>query len=279
MTEQTTPQIVIVGCGRMGSAIMSGWLASTKDVARKLQADSFLVVNPGRERREAIQERYQVACVADVSEIPTAPDIVVLAVKPQIMREVLAQISRMSWSREALFISVAAGLSCDDLLSCLPEGARLVRTMPNTPLTVGAGTTAICSHPKTSPIDRDYVKELFDCLGSACIVPEEQVDIVSAVSGSGPAYVAAFVEYLAQAGAELGLQASLAHDLALQTLIGTARLLDMSKQSPAQVRSDVCSPGGSTLAGLQAMEDAGIAQAYSQGVQAAVQRNKELAQC
>lgn len=280
ITEKT--RIAVIGGGKMGEAVMGGWIAAQQGLASPLSAASFAVANPGCERRRYLEERYGVSCVADARELSRA-DIVVLAVKPQVMMGVLESISHeaayVGAKEGPLFVSLAAGLSTERLESALPEGARLVRTMPNTPLLVGAGATAVVGGANATAEDVQLVRDLFACLGAAYVVEERDIDAIGALSGSGPAYVAALIEALRDAGAACGLDAALAESLALQTVSGTAKLMAETGQSAEECRLAVCSPGGSTLAALAAMEEGGFSRSIDAGVAAAVRRSKELGAC
>ncbi len=275
-------RIAVVGGGKMGEAIMGGWIAAQEGPAAGLFAANFTVANPGEPRRAFLQERYGVACVADAREISGA-DIVLLAVKPQVMMGVLEEIKSLEayvgGSDGPLFVSVAAGLSTKRLEESLPESARLVRVMPNTPLFVAAGATTITRGSNASDSDVDLVCDLFASLGEAYVIDECDMDAASAVSGSGPAYVAALIEALRDAGVAQGLPADFAETLAQQTVYGTAMLMHETGQSAETTRVAVCSPKGSTLAGLEALEEAGFSQSIDACVAAAVKRNKELGQC
>ena len=290
---------VIVGGGKMGTAILSGWLASSVAPADSIQASDIVVVEPTAERRAFLTDTYGVKCVAsaaDATDATTAPDcmpdVVVLAVKPQVMMGVLETITQLpafqgkAASTDAsaaaedcpLFISIAAGLTTERIAEALPAGAPLVRVMPNMPLMVGAGASGVCGGANASEGQVHYVADLFGCLGRAVVVDESDMDAVCAVSGSGPAYVAAMVEAMRDAGAAQGLDPDLAEILALQTVLGTARLIDETTLTPQTAREAICSPGGTTLAALDAMNAAGFAQVIDAGIAAAVRRSKELAQ-
>ena len=279
---QARRRFAIIGGGKMGGAILAGWLASSQAPADALDADSFVVADPGEQCRARIQEAHGVRCVGDASGIEGA-DVVVLSVKPQIMSSVLAVVREnpcfAGGADGPLFVSIAAGLTCERLLSELPQGARLVRVMPNMPLTIGAGASGVCGAPGASEEDVGFVAALFGCLGAAVVVDESQMDAVCALSGSGPAYVAAMVESLRDAAAAHGLDADLAQRLAVQTVFGTARLMAEHDADPAQLRISVCSPGGTTIAALDAMREAGFDGCLRAGIDAAVQRSKELSQC
>lgn len=268
-------RFVVIGGGKMGEAMIAGWITSEKTPAVNLDAHAFTIVDPGQDRRAHLVDTYGVQCVASASEV-TQADIVILAVKPQVMDDALAEISALSVFQSALFVSVAAGINTDHLVAGLPHEARVVRTMPNTPLLVGQGATAVCGSSTSSAADVAYVQALFNCLGMAREIDEDQMDGVCAVSGSGPAYVCAMIEAVTQAGVDQGLPRELAESLFLQTVYGTARLLRETGQSPEEVRQAVSSPGGTTLAALDAFDRSGLDEAYAQGVKAAARRSKEL---
>ncbi len=282
MEAAESPRVVVVGGGKMGEAILAGWLASDQASAAELGVSNFVVVNPGEERRAILGQRYGVACLSDVREV-TQADIVVLAVKPQVMAGVLSDMSENpvfdGGQAGPLFISIAAGLTTARLQEMLPAEARLVRTMPNMPLQLAVGATAVTAGAYVREGDVAKVLELFAALGVSLEVAEEDMDAVCAISGSGPAYVAAMIEALTSAGVSEGLSPEVAESLALQTVLGTALLIDETGQSPEAVRKSICSPGGTTLAALSAMEDAGFDNVFSAGVAAAVRRSKELASC
>lgn len=274
------PRILVVGGGKMGEALVAGWIASDEGASASLSASDIVVANPGRERRDLLEARYGVSTVADARDAGRA-DIVVLAVKPQVIDGVLADIASASQfsptTAGPLFTSIAAGVTCARMEAALPAGARVVRTMPNLPLQVGAGATAVSGGSNATEDDVSRIRDLFSCLGDAVIVPEEALDAVTGVSGSGPAYVAALIEAMAKGGAQAGLAPELAERLALQTVWGTARVLLEKDLDVAEFRAAVCSPGGTTLAGLAAMEDAGFSSSVVAGVTAATARSKELA--
>lgn len=283
MQVPTLTRIAVVGCGKMGEAIMSGWLDASSGSASLLTSENFVAIHPRMQRRNTLEKRYAIRCVERPCDLPEVPDLVLLAVKPQVMRGVLEDITAgaLSWggSHGALFVSIAAGLPTSRLEASLLPGTRLIRVMPNTPLLVGAGVSALCGGAQATPDDLLLVKDLFASLGSAYVVDEAHLDAVGALSGSGPAYVAAFVEALCAAGCRQGLDSDLAGSLALETLRGTALLMEKTAQSPASVREAVCSPNGTTLAALSALQASGFAQSIDKGVAAAVARSKELSAC
>lgn len=275
-------RVALIGGGKMGEAIMGGLIAAKCAPAHNLDAQSFIVANPGQERRDYLTHRYGVECVADARDIEGA-DVVILAVKPQVMMGVLEGIAGLpaygGGAEGPLFVSIAAGLATERLEGALPDGSRLVRTMPNTPLLVGEGATVVAGGANAAEADVALVRSLFACLGQAFVVGEDDIDAAGAVSGSGPAYVAALIEALRDAGSRQGLDPQLAEALAFQTVYGTASLMERTGQDAGTTRRAVCSPGGSTLAALAAMAEAGFAESLDAGVEAAVRRSKELGAC
>ncbi len=258
------PVVAILGCGNMGGAIASA-IAS----AEPSPASELLVCDPDEGKRSGIAGAEP---VADVVSAVQRADVVLLAVKPQAMKDALVPL--VSVSAGKLFISVAAGITTATLEQSLPD-ARVVRTMPNTPLLVGRGVVAVCGGRSSLAGDVDIASGMFpDALVERLV--EDQMDAATAVSGSGPAYFFAFVEALAAAGEAAGLSVSAAARMAEGTLIGAARLLESSDASPAELRRRVTSPGGTTAAALDAFEDAGLANVVEKAVAAAAARGAQL---
>lgn len=279
---QGAARVLVVGGGKMGEAIVAGWLSSDEPPAASLRPADVVVVEPGQQRRQQLEGAYGVACVAGVAAAPAA-NMVVLAVKPQVMSSVLAEIREAGAlagpGTPPLFVSIAAGVTTSTLEAGLPSCAAVVRVMPNMALMVGAGASGVCAGVCASAEQLRYVAELFGCLGRAVVVDEASMDAVCALSGSGPAYVCALVEAMRDGAAACGFDAQLAEQLAVQTVLGTAQLIAQTGRAPADVRASICSPGGTTLAALDAMEQAGFSEAVKRGVEAAVARSKELAAC
>ena len=276
-------RFLVVGCGKMGEGIVAGWLAATGDPAGAITSADVVVVEPGAQRRAYLHDKYGVTCLSDSSDVDFQPDVVVLAVKPQVMATVLAGIAAnetLAGGQGApLFVSIAAGLPTTAIEAPLPKGAPVVRVMPNMPLAVGAGASGVCGGSNATDLQVDYVSRLFGCLGRAVVVDESDMDVVCALSGSGPAYVAALIEAMRDAAVDQGLDATLAETLALQTVLGTARLIDETGVSPGEARESICSPGGTTLAALDSLYASGFTTMFNAAIDAAVKRSKELAQC
>lgn len=273
-------RIAVIGAGKMGQALIAGWLSSDVQPAAAIGPANICAVNPGAETRAYVQETYGVSCLEDASQLGAA-DLVVLAVKPQVMPTVLQTIAANGALVESapLYVSIAAGISTKTIEDALGGQVHVVRVMPNTPLMVGAGASGVCAGAHATDEEVSYVRDLLACMGCAEVVDEADMDAVCAVSGSGPAYVDALIEAMRDGGVACGLDAALAEKLAVQTVYGAAKLILDTGTSPKDARLAVCSPGGTTLAGLDAMRKAGFTEAVVAGVSAADTRSKELGAC
>lgn len=261
--------LAIIGGGRMGEAIAGGLIASGA-----FAPESIIVAEPVAERRTELSAAHGVRCVADAARAAYDADIVLLAVKPQVIDEVATSVANDLG--DALVVSIAAGISCGRLESHLPAGTAVVRVMPNTPALVREGMSVISAGSEATPEQVDLVRELFSTLGKTIVLDERHQDAATAISGSGPAYVALVVDSLARAGVRHGLSRQVAENLALQTVAGTAALIDRTGQHPEQVIDGVASPGGTTIAAIEALEAGGLRSAFAAAVAAAVARAKEL---
>ncbi len=266
--EPLSCTIGFVGAGSMGGAMIRGWLA-----AGLITPDNLVFHDPDPARQQELSGlglRY----VPHNAEVMQA-QVVVLAVKPQVMPRVLSEIGELAQPRHVL-ISIAAGVTLAALETALPQ-AHIVRAMPNTPLMVQAGMTAIAPGHRATREDVDLVMRLFRAVGRAELVEEKHFDVVTALSGSGPAYVAVFLEGLTDGAVKMGLPRHLAQEMAAQTLLGAARLCLEQNLSPATLKDLVTSPGGTTIAGLHALEQGGFRGLAMSAVEAATWRAQDLA--
>lgn len=263
--------LVLVGCGKMGSALLHGWIA-------KKAASSFLVVEP-EGRPPGFTDVSNVSWHRTPVELPedAAPEAVVFAVKPQVIDDVLPGYRRWACP-QTLFVSIVAGKTISGITRRLGE-APLVRTMPNTPAAIGRGITVACANERVSAEQRRLCERLLAAVGeSAWVENEALLDAVTAVSGSGPAYVFLLIEALAQAAEASGLPPALALRLARSTVAGSGELARLSSESPAQLRENVTSPGGTTRAALDVLMAAdGLVTLIKRAVAAAAARSRELA--
>jgi pyrroline-5-carboxylate reductase len=263
--------IVLVGCGQMGSAMLRGWL--TSGAARQ-----FAVVEPAGAPSE-LAAAPSVEAYRSAAELPEglAPDAVVIAVKPQVIDAVLPPYRRLV-RPQTVFLSIAAGKTIAGLARHLGDAA-IVRAMPNTPAAIGRAISVACANPLVTPAQRQLCEGLLAAIGESTWVADEALmDPVTAVSGSGPAYVFLLIEALAEAGRAAGLPADLAMRLARETVAGSGELARSSSESPAKLRENVTSPGGTTLAALNVlMADDGLPALMRRAVAAATARSRELA--
>jgi pyrroline-5-carboxylate reductase len=202
-------------------------------------------------------------------------EIVVLSVKPQILPQVLDEVAP-HLKPHALLISIAAGIPVAKIEKRLPEGTRVVRTMPNTPALVGAGATAIAAGGHATEGDLEIARRIFEAVGKAVLLDEEQLDAVTGLSGSGPAYVFLIIEALSDAGVKMGLSRYNAQALAAQTVLGSAKLLLETNEHPGRLKDMVTSPGGTAIAGIATLEAGGLRTTLINAVEAATRRSQEL---
>lgn len=258
-----------IGAGSMGGALLQGLLS-----AGWIKPEALVFFDPDARRRQEL-EKLGVKAALDNVEVMHSP-VVVLAVKPQILRRVLEEIRDHAkpWQ---LVISMAAGVPLAVLEEALPS-SRLIRAMPNTPLMVQAGMTAISPGSRTTPADVDLALELFRAVGRAEVVDEIHLDVITALSGSGPAFVAVFLEALADGAVKMGLPRIMALEFAAQTLLGTAQLLLEKNLNPGLLKDLVSSPGGTTIHGLHVLEQGAFRAAVISAIEAATWRAKDLAE-
>jgi pyrroline-5-carboxylate reductase len=259
-----------VGGGNMGEALIKGLLA-----VGLVPADSIRASDIRSDRLAEIGRQYGIRTLTSNRELVAQADVVILAVKPQIMAAVLDDIAPQITTGKFL-ISIAAGVPTARIRERLPAGTRLVRVMPNTPALVLEGAAAIAKGEGLAPGDLETVQEIFGAVGKVVVVDESLMDAVTALSGSGPAYVALVVEALADGGVNMGLDRATAMTLAVQTVLGTARLLSDTGSHPGQLKDMVSSPGGTTIAGIAALEEGGARSAFIRAVERATLRSREL---
>ncbi len=257
-----------IGAGNMGAALMRGLLA-----AARLKPAEMVFCDPDPKRQEAM-EKLGVEAALDNAEVMHSP-VVVLAVKPQILKGVLEEIRKFARPRH-LVISIAAGVPLAVLEAALPD-SRVIRAMPNTPLMVQAGMTALSPGSRATPEDVDLALDLFRAVGRAEVVDESHLDVITALSGSGPAFVAVFLEALADGAVKMGLPRTLALEFAAQTLFGTARLILEKNLHPGLLKDLVTSPGGTTSHGLHALEQGAFRAAVISAIESATWRAQDLA--
>lgn len=264
----TSKTLGVIGAGNMAEALVGGVLRS-----KLIDAQRVVACDPSIERQGQF-EKMGVRVSANNLEA-AACDIILLAVKPQMMFEVLSGIGD-KFGPDKLIISIAAGVRSEKIATAVAEGTRIVRVMPNTPMLAGAGISGVAAGQNCNEFDVDLVLDICAAAGESCEVEEQMLDAVTAVSGSGPAYVFLFTELLAQAALKLGLEPALAEKLARQTVIGSATLMATSPDSPELLRKKVTSPNGTTEAAINSFMAGDFRKLMEGAVEAAYKRSIEL---
>ncbi|MGG6293011.1 pyrroline-5-carboxylate reductase [Leptolyngbya sp. AN02str] len=260
----------IIGGGVMGEALLS------RLVEQQIYAPNHIwVSDPLESRRDFLTRQYGVEVTADNTAVVRKAEVVLLAIKPQGFDAIVAELKDSHFSTHRLVISILAGVPLSKLEAAFPQ-QPVVRAMPNTPATVGAGMTAIALGQYTQATHTDTARRIFGAVGDVVEVPEKLMDAVTGLSGSGPGYIALVIEALADGGVAAGLPRAIASQLALQTVLGTAELLRSTGMHPAELKDRVTSPGGTTIAGIATLEKAGMRSAFIEAVRAASQRAEEL---
>ncbi|MBK5210733.1 MAG: pyrroline-5-carboxylate reductase [Coriobacteriia bacterium] len=266
-------RIVVVGAGKMGQAIITGILASGR-----VKPAEVLAVAPTKSHREALTELFGIETVSTAAELSAydigADDFVIMAVKPQIFFDVLSEVKAAT--KSPLLISIAVGISTDSIERVLGRRWPVVRVMPNTPSIVGRGMALVSAGKSASAAQEKLACELFTLFGKAVIIKENLQDAGAALSGSGPAYFALVIDALTRAGITQGLTRDLAQELSVQTMAGTAAMIEQNDIHPEVLIDMVTSPGGTTIQALNELEAAGLRSAFVDAVDAAVYRAYEL---
>ncbi|MEA5521795.1 pyrroline-5-carboxylate reductase [Limnoraphis robusta] len=266
----------LIGGGVMGEALLSRLIAQNI-----YHPTDVIVSEPQEPRRAVLQQQYGVEVTEDNSQAAQVTEVLMLAVKPQILDTVISDLAALSLGdspnpeSEVTIISILAGVPLSKLEAAFIH-RPVIRVMPNTPATVGAGISAIASGKAVKPHHLKLAQQILAAVGDVVEVPEYLMDAVTGLSGSGPAYVALMVEALSDGGVAAGLPRAISSKLALQTVLGTAELLKQTGMHPAELKDRVTSPGGTTIAGVGKLEQAAFRSALIEAVKAACERSKEL---
>jgi len=267
-THTTLLPMTFIGGGNMAQALISGWLK------QGLPTSAIHVVEPQAQTRLHLQQQFGIHCHESAVDAPDDAKLVVWAIKPQVFKEVAVPLAAKFSS--ALHLSVAAGVRSDSIARWLGT-ERVVRVMPNTPALVGLGQSGLFARHQVSTQEREQVQQLLQAVGqSIWVATEDQLDAVTALSGSGPAYVFFFIEAMTQAGIDMGLPPTQAHQLAVGTFVGASELARSSSEPPSVLRERVTSKGGTTYAAISSMQSEGIHALIDKAMQAARQRSQEL---
>ena len=264
-----TGTIAVLGGGQMAEALIGGVLAS------KVSEPALLcATDPVAARRDLLKSRFGIEVSDNNARAAAGADLVLLAVKPQVMPAVLKD-ARAALAGK-LVVSIAAGVTTAWIRERIPAARAIVRAMPNTPALVREGVTALTSQADLPAGDLTAVRALFEAVGSVVMVEERLMDAVTGLSGSGPAYVFVAIEALADGGVKMGLPRATAQALAAQTVLGAARMVLEQGEHPARLKDQVASPGGTTIAGLHQLEAGGLRGCLMAAVEAATKRSQEL---
>ncbi|MBL3600823.1 MAG: pyrroline-5-carboxylate reductase [gamma proteobacterium endosymbiont of Lamellibrachia anaximandri] len=265
--------ITFIGGGNMAASLISGLIADGYDPAHITASD------PNKERLSQLAANYAIHTETDNDAAVQNADIVVLAVKPQVLESVVRDLAGAIWRHQPLVISIAAGVREAALREWLGEDIALVRTMPNTPAMIQSGACGLHASENVSDIQKDQAESILRAVGLTCWVSDEsQMDAVTALSGSGPAYFFLVMEAMEVAAVKMGLEAENARLLTLQTALGAARMAMESKDSPATLREKVTSPGGTTERALGILQEGGLPALFEQALNGARDRSQELSE-
>ena len=258
-------KIGFLGVGNMGGALATA-------AAKAVGGDSLLLCDAVADKAQALAKVLGATAV-DTAALVEQSDYIFLGVKPQMMAAVLQP---LFFRPDQVLITMAAGLTADTVAAMAGGSSPVIRIMPNTPVSVGEGMILYAPQDRVSEAQLADFRRMLSCAGRLCEMPEHLIDAGSAVSGCGPAFVALFIEALADGGVECGLPRARALELAAQTVLGTARLLQATESHPAALKDAVCSPGGTTIAGVHALENGGFRSLAMDAVTAAYERTLEL---
>ena len=258
-------KIGFIGAGNMGEAYIS---ALAKE-------NELFFYEVSEDRRKVMLEKYKISSCETVDDVVEKADYLVVAVKPQVVNKILINLAKCEIENKTI-ISIVAGLKISKMEDILGEEKKVVRAMPNTPALIGKGISGVTFGTNVLKEEEKDILAIIEATGKAVVVDESQMDIVTAVSGSGPAYVFMLINSLAEGGVKLGMSKKAALELAVETFIGSAELLKSAGKHPEELKDMVTSPGGTTAAGLFKMEENGIRKAMIETVEAAYLRAKEL---
>ena len=270
----TNKKLGFIGGGNMTEALLKGLLASSSVGPKDILVSDLL-----SDRLEYLNKEYKIKTTDDSRKLVQKSDILILAVKPQIVGKVLESFSDIVDSHK-IIISVAAGISINFIEDILNRKGKnkisVIRTMPNTPALVQEGATAICGGGHSSKLDIKIAHHIFKAIGQTVAIEETHMDAVTGLSGSGPAYIFMIIEALSDAGVKVGLSREVSNILTIQTILGSAKLARDGGKHPGELKDMVTSPGGTTISGLHMLEEGGVRTALMNAVERATQRSREL---
>jgi len=263
-------KIAFIGAGNMGRALIRGLLKASMVEAKDITASDI-----DADRLEKLGEEYGIGTTGNNADAASRADVIILAIKPQVMEPALQSISNAA-DGSKLVLSIAAGITISLIKSHLQKGPRIIRVMPNTPALVGEGAAALAPDSNVTEEDLKFALEAFSSVGRAIVTEEKMMDAVTGLSGSGPAYAFLFIEALADGGVKMGLPRDVSPELSAQTVLGAARMILELKEHPGRLKDMVASPGGTTIEGIYALEQRALRGMVMEAVEAATLRSREL---
>jgi len=244
--------IGVIGCGNMGGALIKGIVQSGE-----VKAENILALDDNHKKAEAISKKYGVTARARLNDLVKQADYIILAVKPDVIEGVLKKMNKDELE-DTVIISIAAGVTVKTIEKALECECKISRVMPNTPALVGEGMCAICYNDKIVEKEKTLIKKIFECAGKVIEVEEKHMNAITALSGSGPAYVFMFIEAMADAGVRMGLKRDISYKLAAHTVLGSAKMVIETEKHPGELKDMVCSPGGTTIEAVYELEKRGF---------------------
>lgn len=263
-------KIGFIGCGNMGKAILGGLIASGQ-----VQPGQIWVYTPSPDKVAALRDQYGINAASSAQEVAQIADIVFGAVKPGIMTKVLGDVAS-SLNKESLVVSIAAGVTLEQLARALGHDRKIIRAMPNTPSLVNAGMTSVTPNALVSSEDVAEVLTIFRCFGQAEQIAEPMIHPVVGVSGSAPAYVFMFIEAMADAAVLGGMPRAQAYKFAAQAVMGSAKMVLESGEHPGALKDMVCSPGGTTIEAVRVLEEKGFRSAVIEAITQCMEKSEKL---
>ncbi len=263
-------RVGFIGCGNMGQAMLSGMLDSGK-----VKKEEVVVSAKSLESRVNLKKKYEVAVADTNTEVAMLSDVIFLAVKPQYYEEVITEIKDSVWS-DKILVSIAPGKNFAWLEEKVGKPAKIIRTMPNTPSLVKEGMMGICANDKVTKEELDMVSRLCASFSKVEVVPEHLMDVVTAVSGSSPAYVFMFIEAMADAAVEGGMPRKQAYTFAAQAVLGSAKMVLETGMHPGELKDMVCSPGGTTIQAVRVLEEQGMRASVMDAMKACLDKSRNM---
>jgi pyrroline-5-carboxylate reductase len=265
--------IAFIGCGNMSRSLIGGLIANG------VKTEKLLATDPSSEQRDAIAKQFNITTLADNNDAINKADVVLLAVKPQVMHEVISEMTDAVKGTSKLIISIAAGVKLESIASWLNDAIAIVRVMPNTPSLIQAGAAALYANEHTTETQRNTAEAMMRSVGTAIwLDSEEQMDAVTALSGSGPAYFFYFMEAMEKAAIEMGISEENARLLTIETALGASKMALLSSSDPAELRQQVTSPGGTTEQAINSFIQNKVDELIQEAMVKAKQRSIELSE-